>query len=232
MSWSRPWYMRFVSPSRLDEYLQYISGKDFKGDDFTANMYIDKLLKIEEPTSRRKADAGTACHLVLEKSDHGKSISKCTANVDSKVWSIDWQLDADIYVPTSREQWIHSYVCDELIIGKVDAIDATSVHDHKFTSYVDIEKYIMSMQWKLYLLMTKKDAFVYNIFSVEVLEHYDAVIVKSYDKLELYRYKAMSEQVLDTLSDYIKFLKAIKEALSYRIQQYNQQSNIKIKEIF
>lgn len=214
--------LKFITPSRVDEFIQFKSGSNFKGDEYTIEDYIDRLLKIEDPAKRRKADAGQACHYCLEHSQYDivlNSYSEVTA--DDNKWTVNFQLDDEIELPVIRESWVRGTFAGCQIIGKVDAIDAVYVHDHKFTSQVDIEKYMDSVQWKMYLLMTGRDRFVYNLFNVKIEDTANIVNVLGYSRLELCSYDGMAEEIEQVITDYRNFLIQVKPLFIKRIAQYN-----------
>lgn len=218
----RSYSAQFVSASRLDEFLQFQSGTNFKGDEYTIENYIDKLLKIESPSNYHKANGGTAGHWVLEHSNYGIRINGYDGvKVDNELWKVVFELDTEIQLPVIRESWVRGIFAGVDVRGKVDAIDAISVHDHKFTSQVDIDKYMSSMQWKMYLLMTERDRFVYNLFTVKVEDNANVVTVKDYQKLVLSSYYGMAEEVEQVVADYRDFLITVKPMLEARISEYN-----------
>jgi len=209
----------FITPSRIDNFIQYQTGLRFDGNEYTLEEYIDNLLRIQP--ENKKMSAGTAGHYLLEHSVYGIYDKEYhNIPVNNKEWTVNFQVDAEIQLPVIRESWVRGTFADCQIIGKVDAIDAIYVHDHKFTSQVDIEKYMESVQWKMYLLMTGRDKFVYNLFNVKV-EDANIVNVLGYQKLELCSYESMAEEIEQIIADYRDFLIQVKPLLIERIAQYN-----------
>lgn len=209
-----------ISPSRLDEFLQFQSGSDFKGDEYPLEVYINKLLKIESPKGYHKANAGTAGHYCLENGGYGIIGNKYNVPVENELWTVLFDLDAEVQLPVIRESWVRGIFCGCNVVGKVDALDAVAIHDHKFTSQVDIDKYMSSMQWKLYLLMSGREQFIYNLFTVKV-EDDNIVTVKDFQRLVLPAYQGMREEVEKVIADYRDFLLDIKPMLEARISEYN-----------
>ena len=216
------WVSKLISPSRLDEFIQFQSGVNFKGDEYTLEVFIDKLLKIEPPSDCRKRNAGTAGHNVLELLAYGVPVHKCDVAVEDEIWTVVFDCQTHVQLPVIRESWVRGIFADVTIRGKVDAIDAISVHDHKFTSSIDIDKYMSSMQWKMYLLMTGRERFVYNLFTVKVDDDVNIVTIKDYQRLVLTAYDGMAEEVEKIISEYKDFLITITPLLNARVAEYNK----------
>lgn len=217
------WRNKFCSPSRIDTYIQYLTGYEWKfGDnfkEFTPEGFVNKLLKIEPQSSRRKADAGNACHNLFERAKF---------DTLSGVYRVDgWNIvlptdDIELSYPDCREQWLGMTINGIKILGKVDAINALSIHDLKFTSNLDIEKYVNSYQWKMYLIGAGLDKMVYDVFEIKVDDNINQVHIKNYHKLELFRYENMETEVIAILDDYLDFLLWLEPMIIARVTEYNQ----------
>ncbi len=216
------WTVKFLSPSRVDTFIQFLTGYEYNfGDnykEFTNEAFIDKLLKLEPQSNFRKANAGTACHSLIERAKF-MTLDGCYL-VDN--WLIEVpEHDIELSYPDCREQWLRLKIEGIEILGKVDGVNLTSIHDLKFTSKVDFEKYINSYQWKMYLLGSGLDKMVYDIFEVKVHDTLNQVEIKDYHKLELYRYSAMEQEVINVLHEYVDLLYALEPAIIARVSEYN-----------
>lgn len=71
---NRLWYEKFMSPSKLDNYIQFMTGELYKSysaenpaPEYTIDKFVDSLFgQGITPESQHKMDAGTAAHKVLE----------------------------------------------------------------------------------------------------------------------------------------------------------------------
>lgn len=211
-------FVKFLSPSKIDGYIQYQSGLNYKREEYTTEAFIDKLLKLEPQSSRHKADAGNVCHSLIER-------AKFTT-LEGDYLVDNWLItspkhDIELSYPDCREQWLRLKIEGIEILGKVDGINSTSIHDLKFTSKVDFEKYINSYQWKMYLLGSGLNKMVYDVFEVKVHDTLNQVEIKDYHKLELYRYSAMEQEVINVLHEYVDLLYALEPAIIARVSEYN-----------
>jgi hypothetical protein len=73
----------------------------------------------------------------------------------------------------------------------------------------------------MYLLGSGLDKMVYDIFEVKVYDTLNQVEIKDYHKLELYRYPAMEQEVINVLHEYVDLLYALEPAIIARVSEYN-----------
>ena len=113
-------------------------------------------------------------------------------------WTFDFTaLDAEMAVPAVRE--LKAEVPFETpsgpvtLVGKVDGLDGTTVHDQKLTERWDAERYIDSLQWRAYLVMFGASEFVYDVFSARYAGRY--VNVSAYDRVAFYSYPNIRRDV-------------------------------------
>ena len=170
------------------------------------NKFICDLLKLK--LQSRNMLAGIAVHEYLEKLLIGELPSDFTHNG----WQIitDDKLNVELELPLNREQWCERYFGDIKILGKTDCIGISQVNDIKTTSDIKIEKYMESWQWQIYLWITGRNKFVYNIFEIDINKYTDKVTIKDYQELTLYRYKGMEERIINILHEYSNYLDMIK----------------------
>ena len=227
----------WITPSRIDEYLQLLTGVKYNFGDmppYEINDFIDNLLKISNPLSsnQHKADGGTAAHSMLEELQYGVPITGWSVfNNQIGSWNVIIDTDIVIQLPVIRESWVRGIIGETYLLGRVDAIDGIAVHDNKFTKQIDFEKYMESMQWKVYLYLTGRDMFVYNLFQVMVNDNQNIITIKDYQKLTLYAYDGMRQEVEEVIADYRELLISIKPLIIERIQCYNNEIDLFIQQL-
>lgn len=218
------WTHQFMSPSKIDNYLKYISGYkyNFGGDaleEYSTEDFIDNLLKIEVSKNAYKMEAGTAFHNVIELAGY----KQLPNQIKSGNWTviIPVELNIDLEFPVCREIWVRGNICGHSIIGKMDGIDAIKGHDLKTTSKIDLDSYAESMQWKVYCLLSGIKQFVYDIFQVDIVENSKTITIKAYEKLELYTYPGMQTVVEQVINDYHCLLLVLEPQIIARVNEYN-----------
>lgn len=237
MKRERDWIDRCITPSKIDEYLQLLTGVKYNFGDmppYEINDFIDNILKISNPLSsnQHKADGGTAAHSMLEDLQYGVPITGWSVfNNQIGSWKVIIDADIVMQLPVIRESWVRGIIGETYILGKVDAIDGVAVHDNKFTKQIDAEKYMESMQWKVYLYLTGRDMFVYNLFQVVVSDNQNIITIKDYQKLTLYAYDGMRQEVEEVIADYRELLISIKPLIIERLNEYNNEIDLFIQQL-
>ncbi len=248
------WRQQFSSPSRMDTFAMYLTDsywgrKDPDGNDmvFTDELFAAELLKKFEKTPQMKA--GTAFHKILELSQYDTEILNLIG-IDGELYKFDYQIpsDVDIQIPQLRETRISKNFNGITINGIVDAINGTTIWDHKFTEQIRIEKYLNSWQYRIYLWMTGLDNFIFNLFQGKVSLAYDLEIISNgktfdpeivsvaqpqeyniridkFEALKLERYANMDAEVEDFYIYYWEVLEKLKPL----IIEIGQKNNIIIK---
>lgn len=216
------WRQRFSIPSRLDEYKQFMTGYLYESysenkpsPEYTSEMFVRRLLKLETPPIQM--ETGIILHSIIEKAKYG--------NIEKSIyynnWKINFNLDITLDYPELREINIKTDIAGYPIFGKVDAINISTVHDLKFTSNFKPEKYMESYQWKVYLLMTNLNKFIYDVFSIHIKEQERIINVNDYNKLELYKYECMQNDVAECICDYWECLENLKPLIFKMAQENN-----------
>lgn len=211
------WKDKVCSPSRLDNYITYLSGYTYNFgetfEEYTEDMFLNGLLGLDFDKDKSAAEAaGTACHEMLQFASYGTLKNEYIING----WKIINECDAEVELPLLREIPVSGTIGGYNLKGTVDALDATTVFDHKFTSSLDVDKYMSSLQWKTYLLLTGRKQFVYNLFEVKVNKELKTVTIKGYHRLKLHSYDGMQAEVELVLSDYLSLLDLLKDKISNR----------------
>lgn len=209
------WKNKLMSPSRIDSYLYY------KNSEQTLDEFIDNLLGLT--TMSVNVYAGIAVHSFIEKCGCGEFSRRVNNKFNFLFRADKWRCliktdkDITITLPGRREEWINKQFGDVLISGRVDARGNYVIHDLKTTSDCNLERYMASMQWKMYLWMTGCKQFVYDIIEVKIYEDKRIILIKDYIKLKLYSYVGMEEEIIDTLTEYSLFLDSIKDKIRDKV---------------
>lgn len=229
------WAVNYLTPSRIDNFAKYLSGYKYNfGDayeEYSTDDFIDSLLRIEDPAKFNKADAGTGVHELIERVGYIGigNIPYTTSNGWTVVVSPD--LDIELSVPVVREAVVKANISGFDIRGRVDSIDAIAVHDIKTTSQINFDTYINSWQWRTYLVMTGLDKFIYDIFKVKVDESNKIVTIQEYEKLEVYSYPEMQQEVESIIKHYHDTLLTLEHRIIARVNDYNNQINQLIEQL-
>ncbi len=211
---NQDWRCKFSTPSRIDNFVAYKSGVNWRGDEFLTEQYCKELLKLVP--AYKKMEVGTALHSVIENSGFTTLPAKFTHNG----WNFETFADIELAMPAQREIKLKKSFNGIWLFGKVDAISSTHVHDLKVTSTVELEKYFNSWQWKVYLCMSRLDNFVYDVLHVKIDEDNHHVQIKDYHRLELYRYETMQGEVERCLVEYWETLELLKPQLTAMSHEY------------
>ncbi len=195
------WRRGIYRASKLDEFRAYLSGELWNGDEYTADEFIRRMTSFEESPAMA---AGTAVHGLIEDAAFGE-MKESSRNG----WHVKFDLDAEMPVPISREIPLQREHNGITLFGRVDAMDANSVHDVKTTSQIDIDRYMDSYQWRAYLWMSGRRAFVYDILRVKVEDDIKVVTVLEYVPLKLSAYPFMGRDVESLLEQFDECIKSL-----------------------
>lgn len=205
-----------ISPSKLEKWrfhLKYpdtITFEDFKN-------YLEGKQKFSA-----KAINGTLFHLMIQ---HGPD---CYYNKDSKLYQVpdpdsgqftSWQIDEIQSIFDFRKSYphlVHEQKCSyQIQVGnydiyvpmRIDAIGGIVCHDHKYVvrDFANVEGYMDSFQWKIYLLATECKIFQYNIFVEEPRDSEDEPRKIELLDFQLYPYQHMYDDVHTGFAQFINF---------------------------
>lgn len=185
-----------VSASDLDALRYFLAQED--GD-------LDKLLRQlrrEEPPTEAM-QAGTALHSILEHAVAGEM-----PDAECGGFRFDFEADGELSLPAIREmKETRLYKIDGVrvtLVGKVDAICGKRIEDHKFTMRYDPERFLSSLQWRVYLEVFDADTFVWNVFEARERgeRHY---AITALHRLTMHRYPGMDRDVEAALRQFLDF---------------------------
>lgn len=209
------WKSRFMLPSKIDAYVYHRNSEQ------DVETFVMELLKLT-PFPKR-AEAGVAFHDYIEKFGYGD----LPLNFTSNGWNIiNNNVNVTIPYPFAREVKFSKNWNDINIFAVVDGIDNFRIHDIKTTSKLNVEKYMESWQWKIYLWLTEMQTFIYDIFTVDINEIDNILTLKNYDRIELKRYPNMVNDIDNIFNEYSNYLDTIKPVFESIIDKH------KLKDIF
>lgn len=197
------WRREIYRASRLDEFRYYLAGEHFDGSEYTSADFIKRMTEKHESPQMA---AGTAVHKVIEDAAFGD----IPEHVDCQGWRIHFDLNANMGLPTIRETELFREHNGIPLFGRVDAMDAFSVHDIKTTANIDIDRYMDSYQWKSYLWMSGRRWFVYDILRVKLDEEAKLCSVLEYMPVTQSWYPALDHHVQELLVDFDAAIRALK----------------------
>jgi hypothetical protein len=188
-----------VSASDIDAFRYYLANDDAELADLLAQ------LRHETPPTEAMR-VGTALHTALEMVRDGDY-----SELASGGYTFAFAIDGEIDLPEIREiKAIKDYIVDDCIVtlvGKVDAIHGKRVDDHKFTSRYDAERFMGSMQWRIYLDVFDADEFRWNVF--EGREDSDdpgrRYVITALHQLVEHRYPGMRDDIERELRRFVEF---------------------------
>lgn len=162
---------------------------------------LAQLRKQEPPTEAMLA--GTALHAALERAEIGDH-----ARLEANGYTFDMDIEGEIDMPVIREtKGTRDYEIDGCVVtlvGKVDAIHGRRVDDHKFTSRYDAERFMGSMQWRIYLEVFDADEFRWNVFEGKETEP-KTYRVYGFHQLRMHRYPGMADDVVKEVGRFLAF---------------------------
>lgn len=180
-----------LSVTDLDGYLYWRESEDM-----TFDAFLTRLRGGEPPTQAMLA--GRAFHKVFELATPGDIP---VAVMDGFEFVFD--VDQSIAIPEIRElkgEVVFDTASGPVtLVGKVDALNGTTVHDYKLTERFEAERYIDSHQWRSYLTMFSAGTFVYDVFQARYDEQ--RVTIYDYHRLQFHAYPAMRDDVHRVVSE-------------------------------
>lgn len=187
-----------TSASDLDALRYYMADED--GD--LAELLAS--LRREKPPTESML-AGTALHTALENCVIGDH-----AELTADGYTFDLRCEGELDLPEVRElKATRDYEingCLVTLVGKVDGLHGRRVDDHKFTARYDAERFMASMQWRVYLEVFGADEFRWNVFE----GRQDTTDPKRYmifalHRLTMHRYPGIGDDVERAVARFLDF---------------------------
>ena len=189
-----------VSASDLDALRYFMASED--GD---LPSLLSQLRRELPPTPDMLA--GTALHTALELAEPGEA-----EVLEADGYRFIIAADACLELPDIREMKVTAdrQIGDVLVtlVGKVDGAHGRAVIDHKLTQRFDPERFLSTMQWRVYLDLFDADRFDWIVYEAASFGPDDREItIKAIHPLTMHRYPGMSEDVDRALSGFVDFAK-------------------------
>lgn len=183
--------MREARVSWLEEYRRW---KDMEG--IEPNWLVTRLTTDE---TTEKMLAGTAFHKAFETAE-AQEHNVLMANG----YRFDILCEAEICLPRLQEVTLTKVYGDLLVRGTLDGLGGAVVTELKTAGQFDPDRYLESLQWRMYLDLSGADRFDYHVFvTSEVGEkHYE---VYGYHQLTQWRYPRLHKDCSDAASEYLLF---------------------------
>ncbi|CRL44463.1 hypothetical protein SGGMMB4_01591 [Sodalis glossinidius str. 'morsitans'] len=190
-----------ISATNLEAFRRWKANPDAELDEI-----VNYLLKKTPPTEAMAA--GSAFHKVLETASLGE------LNIEQMDgFTFDFsKMESEIALPATRERKLtrQQMVNGERVtfVGIVDAMDATTIYDHKLTGSLDPENYTDSLQWRCYLDWFSARKFTYNLFSkYQPAANPGTYLIKQFMPISFYAYPNMHRDVMAVAEEFIEFIK-------------------------
>lgn len=186
-----------TSPSDLEAVRFY-----HQVDDPDLDRLLSRLLRLEPPNE--DMEAGSAFHTCVEQLPViGGRVPMMSANGYTFEFAPDVEL---LYLPPLREVKAEKvYMVDDVevtVACVTDAMDATTVYDHKLSKKCDPEKYYLSsMQWRVYLDVFDCQRFVYNVFVCSGTGMKRKI--RELNRISMYAYPEMEQDIRMAIREYI-----------------------------
>lgn len=185
-----------VSASDLDAYRYFLANEEAD----LASL-LAQLRRQSPPTEAMMA--GTALHTALENASTGEFDV-----LEADGYSFEIKAEGEIDLPSIREcKGTRDYLidgCRITLVGKVDAIHGKRVDDHKFTGRFDPDRFLGSLQWRVYLEVFGADEFRWNIFEGREVAP-QAYVITAIHPLRMHRYPGIGEDVKAALRGFLAF---------------------------
>jgi hypothetical protein len=187
-----------VSATDIDALAYFLGNEDAE--------LADLLAQLRRQTSPTTAMlAGTALHKALELSEPGNH-----GELSADGYTFEFKTDAEVEIPEIRElKATRDYEIDGCLVtlvGKVDAIYGKRIDDHKFTSRYDAERFLGSMQWRVYLDVFGADEFRWNVFEGRPIPDDPTwYVINNVHRLTMHRYPGMEGDVVRALARFVEF---------------------------
>lgn len=185
-----------VSASDLDALRYFLASEEAD-----LEALIAQLRRQSAPTEAMLA--GTALHTALEAAEPGEF-----DRLEADGYTFEIAAEGEIDLPKIREcKGERQYLIDNCritLVGKVDAIHGKRVDDHKFTGRFDPDRFLSSLQWRVYLEVFGADEFRWNVFEGREVGP-KSYVITAIHPLRMHRYPGMEADVRAALRGFLDF---------------------------
>lgn len=206
-----------ISPSKLEEFRLHLTD-GFNGT-ITVDKVIDKIKGVSKWAPRMVL--GTAVHAILEYGPgRYRKEGKIIVQEDGMPESVTFT-DAEIQ-PLIKHRSKHPYMVHEIkakhtlsitteqdsyeviLNMRIDGMEGIAVHEHKTSDKpAEIENYIDSCQWKIYLLTAGVPIAIYNTFQIKQPKGKPIEIIPF--TFDFHAYRDMPNEITTLLRQFIEF---------------------------
>ena len=195
-----------VSATDIDA-LRYFKTAEHEDADAEAAALVALIAQLRREGGETPAMAmGKALHKALELATAGEF-----AELEADGYRFQFPTNVEIDLPDIREiKATKEIVVDGVhvtLVGKVDAIDGLRVDDHKATLRFDPERFLSSMQWRIYLWIFEATHFRWNVFELFQGAGWDPRLfeVRNLHPINQFAYPGMAEDCIAAVREFIEF---------------------------
>jgi len=158
-----------LSVSKIESYRMYRSlDIDVDGWEISIEDIIQRLRGQDDHRTVEEIDRmqfGSDCHYILETGCIPEGWGDLSPDDNRSFYLNELLKDSVNYDDCIKEAYTNTDISGITVSLKIDAIDGIIAYDHKFSAKPQKRsKFEDSMQWRLYLLATGLDIFIYNTY--------------------------------------------------------------------
>ena len=219
-----------ISATTLEAYRLYLSGVEWLDYDalaaqlrgertatppMTRGTSLHEIL--ETPPEQRWAKFGSEHEITVISGCFGNSAADMDCDVDEETVPCythlghTWLAEEVDDIPTTEgvneikvEYPIQTAYGESVLVAKADKVNGLEITDYKTTTSFDAEKYLASVQWKIYCLAFGATRFTYRVFEIKEKAGEPHHIRDSHE-LPCTPYPGMAEEVRELAEDFISF---------------------------
>lgn len=181
-----------LSPSRIDGY-KYFANNEFK-------EFAEYLAELCGEVQTPAMTVGKDFHRWIQGKTHRLQ------------WKNPNFLETPrcLYNEVPKAKYIKVRGHDVRVLGYADGIDGNTIREYKTTSKgIDLEKYMDSFQWRLYLwLFEEVERVVYHVYRYNISKDGMRCAIVAYHTVQLNRYAGLDADVQGALSELVAFLES------------------------
>jgi hypothetical protein len=205
-----------ISATLLDSFLFYL-GAESEHDEEAVRCYCADCVEREliahikgEFSPTREIQIGRAYHALIEnpqRSLSGSYEAQGFCFEDAAIETLLDRLEPGLFeVKTTKELLVPGAgVCT--LVAKCDHISGASISEFKTTlDSFDLEKYLASAQWRIYLYLFQAQFCTYHVACLK--EDGDRFVLKSLESMNCFPYPDLERDVRELLREFCGYVKA------------------------